>query len=210
MRILLYVLLGIGLSISSVQARPVSYPGGWTLDITNYAERSSLHVHYSPTAKTSVGYRFEDWRGRDFISNSIQVNNLLKRWNRENSQANIYVQSGVGLTNSQLNEGQDPIGYTGIALDWETRRYFVSYQNRYTEATNIAGFFRQSARLGLAPYIGDYGDLHTWIMLDIRHDPEAVDSITVTPLVRLLKRAHLVEAGVTDRGDLTFNYIYRF
>ena len=210
MRILLLALFGIGLSITNVEARPVSYPGGWTLDTTNYAERSSLHVHYSPTAKASFGYRFEDWRGRNFTSNSIHVNNLLKRWNAENSQANVYVQSGVGIANSQITDNQEVIGYTGIATDWETRRYFVSYQNRYTEAKDITGFFRQSTRLGWAPYEGDFGDLHTWIMVDVRHDPEADDPITVTPLVRLLKSTHLVEAGVTDRGDLTFNYIYRF
>lgn len=210
MRILPLALFGIGLVISNAHARPVSYPGGWTLDTMNYAERSSLHVHYSPTAETSIGYRFEDWRGRDFTSHSIHVNNLLKRWNTEDSQANIYVQSGAGIANSHASDSQEAIGYTGIATDWETRRYFVSYQNRYTEAKDIVGFFRQSARVGWAPYEGDYGDLHTWIMLDVRHDPEAPDSVTVTPLVRLLKSTHLIETGITDRGDLTFNYIYRF
>ena len=75
---------------SFIEARPVSYPGGITLMQMNDTNKNSFHLHYSPTAKVSFGYKFEYWREKEFSINALQMNNLLKRWNKKNSQANIY------------------------------------------------------------------------------------------------------------------------
>ena len=75
---------------------------------------------------------------------------------------------------------------------------------------NIDDFFQQSARVGWAPYEGDYGDLHTWLMVQVDHIPEADDTITVTPLIRLFKNVHLFEAGINNQGDFKLNYILRY
>ena len=191
MRLPLCALLGMGLIIPSlVQARPVSYPGGWTLMLMNDGAKNSAHVHYSPTAKTSVGYKLEYWRGEEMTLNAVQVNNLLKRWNTPDSQANLYLKSGFGVAYSDAGDFDattSAAGFVGISADWEDRRYFVSYENRYTGAGKIADFFQQSARVGWAPYEGDYGDLHTWLMLRVEHMPEADDRFTVTPLIRVFK-----------------------
>lgn len=205
MKILTYTLLGIGLLIPNIAtARPVSYPGGITLMQTNNGDSNSLHLHYSPTANYSLGYKFENWRDEDFTLNALQLNNLVKRWNKKDSQANFYLKSGAGIA-----EG-NAAGFSGIALDWEDRRYFTSYENRYTEGADIDGFFQQSARVGIAPYVGDYGDLHTWLMLQVDHMPEADKNVTLTPLVRLFKDVHLVEAGMNTKGEILFNYVLRY
>ena len=104
----------------------------------------------------------------------------------------------------------DSAVFTGLAADWEDRRYFVSYENRYTEAGDVDDFYMQSARIGVAPYIGEYGDLHTWLMLQVEHRPEADEAVTVTPIVRLFKDVHLVEAGMNNQGSLLFNYVIRY
>ncbi|HAQ50224.1 MAG TPA: hypothetical protein DCR13_01605 [Gammaproteobacteria bacterium] len=214
MRLLLYALLGIGLIIPNfVQARPVSYPGGWTGMFMNDGDKNSAHIHYSPTAKTSVGYKFEYWRDKEMTLNAVQMNNLLKRWNNPDSQANLYLKSGVGIAYSDAGDfdGEtSAAGFTGIAADWENRRFFISYENRYTEAGEIDDFYQQSARVGVAPYIGDYGDLHTWLMLQVEHMPENDNNFTVTPMVRLFKDVHLLEAGVSNHGEILFNYIFRY
>ena len=214
MRSFIVVVLGIGLTIPcAIQARPVSYPDGWTLMAMNDGARNTAHIHYSPSARMSLGYKFEYWRDQDFYLNAVQVNNLIQRWNRPESQANFYLKSGLGIATSRAGatDGEsDVAGFVGLALDWEDRRYFVSYENRYTEARGIDDFFRQSARLGWAPYEGDYGDLHTWLMIQVEHTPEAEHNITVTPLVRLFKDVHLLEAGINDRGEILFNYIFRY
>jgi hypothetical protein len=141
------------------------------------------------------------------------MNNLLKRWNQKDSQANIYLKSGLGIAHSDTvsfdNETQ-AAGFTGIAADWENRHLFTSYENRYTEAGNIADFYSQAAREGWAPYEGDYGDIHTWLMLEMEHAPEAEENITLTPLIRVFKDVHLLEAGMSTRGDVLFNYVFRY
>lgn len=195
-----------------IYARPVSYPGGRTVMMQNNGDNHSLHTHYSPTAKYSIGLRNEYDRRGDFQNHSVQLNNLVKRWNNRDSQANFYLKSGAGYAIVKGNAEQSPSAFTGVAMDWEDRRYFVSYENRYVYADDITDDFHQSTRVGIAPYIGDFGDLHTWLMLQVDHHPKADnnDHYTVTPLIRLFYNTHLVETGLSDKNDIMFNYIKRF
>lgn len=213
MKYLILTLMGLVMLTPPVSARPVSYPGGWTSMLMNNGDMNSLHVHYSPTAKYSIGVRSTYHRDDDFWHNTLQVNNLLKRWNKPDSQANLYLKSGLGAAYSDAGDFDGEIApavFTGLATDWEDRRLFVSYENRYMEAGDIHDGFHQSARVGVAPYIGDYGDLHTWLMLEVEHAPESDDNFTVTPLVRFFKDVHLLEAGMNNRGEVLFNYVIRY
>lgn len=208
-----YVLLGVGFIIPNlVLSRPVSYPGGRTIMLMNDGNRNSAHIHYSPTARISWGYKFEYWRDKQFKLHALQMNRLLRRWNRANSQANLYLKSGVGFAHSNADsfDGNFRVaGFAGFSVDAENRRYFVSYENRYTEAGEIDNFFQQSVRFGWAPYEGDYGDLHTWLMLMVAHMPENDDNFTTTLLVRFFKGVHSLEAGMSDQGEVLLNYIFR-
>ncbi|MDG1286825.1 MAG: hypothetical protein P8P30_04590 [Rickettsiales bacterium] len=198
---------------NAAYARPVSYPGGVTVMQMNNGDRNSLHLHYSPTAKYSIGYKAEYWRDTQWQFHGAQLNYLVKRWNAPQEQANFYIKSGAGIAYSDFDSFDSKIqaaGFTGLALDWETRRYFAAYENRGTYAGDIDSFFTQKARLGIAPYIGNYGDLHTWLMLELEHQPEAAHHYTVTPLIRLFKGETMIEAGMSNQGEVTLNGILRF
>lgn len=208
--ILCFALLG---HYSAALARPVSYPSGWTAMQMNDMDTHSLHVHYSPTAKYSIGYKAEYWRNKDWQFHGAQVNYLAKRWNQPSSQANLYLKTAVGIAHSDLgtfDSETEPAAFAGLAFDWEDRRYFTSYENRAYYAGDIDTFFMQKARVGVAPYIGDYGDIHTWLMLQVDHNPNNEDKISFTPLVRMFKGEYLAEAGISDDGDVLFNWIIRF
>jgi len=205
---LLVCLLTIALQ---TEARPVSYPGGWTMMFANNADRNSLHLHYSPTAKYSLGYRFEDFPDDGFSINLLQANFLLKRWNRRSSQANWYVKTGLGqasFDNNVLSKNETAY-FIDMALDWETQRYFVAYDFRAYDLADQGDFQIQTAKVGVAPYIGDYGDLHTWLMLEIRDNSEA-DDHSLTALTRFFKGVHLVEVGIDNNDDLLLNWIMRY
>jgi hypothetical protein len=196
------------ISISSAQARPVSYPGGWTAMLMNDKDTNSSHLHYSPTAKYSIGWRHDYLRENGANIDSIQLNNLLKRWNKPKEQANFYLKSGVGVA---YNDGKvEPTAFTGIALDWETRKYFTSYENRLLYAGDIKKHIKHKARIGIAPYVGNYGDLHTWLLFQVDYDAGAEDSFSATPLVRFFKGATMVEAGYNFDDGILFNLIQRF
>jgi len=153
------------------EARPVSYPDGWTVMQMNNGDYSSFHVHYSPTFQDSIGlYTERNW-GEDWHFTGVQYNRLVKRWNEKSSQANLYFKAGAGQADPFGDAGGELAGFVGVGADWETRRWFVSYEGRAYDL----GFdqtARQSARIGVAPYIGDYGDLHTWLMLQVENRPE--------------------------------------
>ncbi|MEM7400317.1 MAG: hypothetical protein AAF304_00040 [Pseudomonadota bacterium] len=207
------ILLLIISATIQAHARPVSYPGGWTVSTFNDADRYSGFIHYSPTAFYSIGYHVEYWRDRDYQIHALHINNLIKRWNAEASQGNFYLMSGIGFAHSDegdFDNRAELAAYGGIAADWETRKVFFSYANRYTDAGNIADSFRQKARFGFAPYVTEYGNWHTWLMMEVRHAPESKDQFVATPLVRLFKGADLFEAGVSDQGDVLFNFVHRF
>jgi len=195
----------------AAEARPVSYPGGWTVMQRNTGEFSSLHVHYSPTARDSIGaYGESNWASDErFLG--IQYNRLVRRWNAPRSQANLYAKLGAGLGEPYSgDEDARPAGFLGLAADWETRRWFTSWEARAIDFGEDRTL-RQSARVGVAPYVGDYGDLHTWLMVEIGHVPEADTPTTVTPLVRFFYDVQLIELGYTPETDrFLANWIIRF
>jgi len=205
MRYLIIILL---LVPQMAYARPVSYPGGWTVMQNNDYSMNSLHIHYSPTAKESIGWKAEYNRDEDFQLQMAQYNRLLKRWNMEDAQANAYLKLGLGIAEQEGDV--DPATTIGFASDYETRRIFASYENRYLKAGSFSDAFTQKARVGVAPYLGEYDDLQTWLMLEVAHDPEGRDEFVTTPLVRFFKDEYMAEIGFSSQKDLLFNWVIRF
>jgi hypothetical protein len=198
---------------SHAEARPVSYQGGWTVIEQTDRQSTALWVHYTVNPHLSLGWRTEWDRREDFVYNGPKATVLAKRWFGENYQANIY---GVASAGVVTGVGDNPLetsaaGFVGAMADWETRSLFVSYSARVMEGENIDSMFMQAGRVGFAPYVGDTGDLHTWLMVEVDHRPGNDEKIGVTPLVRFFKGGALFEAGwsVMDNQPL-INFTYRF
>lgn len=194
--------LGIGLA-SAAHARPVSYQGGWTAIEETDRQSTALWVHYTPDPSLSIGVRSEWDRRNDILFNGVQATYLVNRWFGEHFQGNLYAYAGAGAA-----EGVDdnPAGARGAAFigalaDWETRRWFLSYRARAFDAGDVDASFMHAARVGVAPYIGDTGDLHTWLMLEIDHRPDADEPVDVTPLVRFFQGQTLLELGWSLADD---------
>ena len=212
MRAAFLLTLGCLTSIVTV-ARPVSYTGGLTVIEESDRQSSSVLVHYTPAHQWSVGPRVELNRDDDFTLYSVQPTWLAKRWFGADYQGNLYFFGGAGIASGTNGNplGDRIAGYGGVMADWETRSLFASYRARYLGASHFGEQFMQAARIGFAPYEGDTGDLHTWLMLEIDHRPSDPNSVAVTPLVRFFKGPLLVEAGynLTVNQPL-FNFTYRF
>ena len=202
--------LGAG---SQALARPVSYEGGWTVIEETDRQSTALWVHKTLNPRLSLGVRSEWDRKQDVVLNGVQATYLVNRWFGENYQANLYAFGGAGAaTGVETRAGiTRPAVFAGLLADWETRRLFVSYRARALEAGAADATFMQAARIGVAPYEGDTGDLHTWVMIEVDHRPDNDDPVGVTPLLRFFKGAALFEAGwsVTDNEPLV-NFTYRF
>ena len=173
----------------------------------NDHDSNSLHLHYSPTAKDSIGYYGELLREENIKLHTMQYNRLLKRWNMEDAQANAYLKVNLGA--AENSNDWDLAARIGFSADYETRRIFFSYENKYTDAGSFDAF-NQTTRIGFAPYEAGYEDLNTWLMLQVNHDPEKRDNIVVTPLVRMFYGEYLWEVGYSDNDQILFNWIARF
>lgn len=202
--ILISVLLMPQLAI----ARAVSFPDGWMAMTMNDFASYSNSISYSPTARDAFGVRSDYMREADVWLTTATYNRLLKRWNTSDSQANIFLQTGVGVANA--GDDENAAGSIGIEADWETRRYYVNYENRYVNAGNVMREYSQKARVGIAPYVGGYDDIHTWFMLQVDHRPSDHDNVTVTPLVRVFNQEVLGEFGISHRGDVLANITWQF
>jgi hypothetical protein len=208
MRFFLLAVIFIISAINPALARPIAYPGGWSIMTMNDVDMNAVHLFYSPTAKYSFGLNHEYMRDPKSTLDALQGNYLLKRWNMPTSQANIYLKAGAGAAYGSGDV--DPAVYTGVTADWENRRFLTSYENRFLWADETEQSAKHTARFGVAPYLGDYGDLHTWLMLQADYDAGEQDSFSVTPLVRLFKGTTLVEAGYNLDQGLLFNVMLTY
>lgn len=208
MRRFIFLLIGAMALPIVASARPVSFPDGWMAMTMNDHREYSNMLSYSPTARDAVGIRSDYMREDKNWVHTATYNRLLKRWNGADSQGNLFVMTGLGV--ATRSGDADPAASIGLEADWETRRIYTAYENRYLKAGNIEHSFTQKARVGVAPYVGDYDDLHTWLMLQVEHNPNDRDTVVLTPFVRLFTQTVMGEFGVSDKGDVMVNATYQF
>jgi hypothetical protein len=208
------VLIGaIAIMPESLQARPIAYKGGTMVMQENNAYVNQLNIHYSPTVDWSIGYLGAYWRDKEWLFNGIQADYLIHRFNFPKSQANIYAKAAVGSAYTDrigLADHWEPATLGGLSADWEDRRFYIAYANEALMAGDIDSSFTQNLRLGIAPYIGDFGDVHTWLMVKLDHRPYDADSFVVTPFVRVFYQEYLAEIGVSDNGKVMANWMVLF
>lgn len=199
------------------EARPVSYPDAWTVMLRNDADQNSAHVHYTFDTQHSLGLRLRYDRAGDFTFAGAQLNRLMKRWNKPDSQANIYGRVAIGSVfdnndraEMRTKRADDSALFLGLSGDWETRRYFVSGAAEYWDNGRYGDYSVYHSRLGIAPYVANTGALHTWFMVEGHHRPEDLDTLGASALVRFFKGPSLLEVGIDDQGTPLVNYIHRF
>src|SRR5262245_35510607 len=128
-------------------ARPVSYPGGWMVMLMNDANSNAAQLNYTITPHYAVGVQHEYFRDEKFNMDAATLDILLKRWNLPGSQANLYLKSGAGI--AYEDDDQNPAAYTGMEIDWENRRVFTLYENRFFTSGDIEKFVTHKARIGV-------------------------------------------------------------
>lgn len=215
MRYLAIYLSVLSLSFASAaEARPVSYPDGWTLNISNDVNQNSVLAHYTLDTNHALGLRLRYDREGDFTFVGAQLNRLVKRWNKPDSQANIYGRVAIGHVfddaSGPLKRDDDEALFIGVSGDWETRRYFVSAEAQHWENGRFGEFSSFRGRLGIAPYVANTGALHTWFMVEGYNRPESRDKVSAAALLRFFKGPSLLEVGVDDQGEPMLNYIHSF
>lgn len=207
--VLLIAALFTALSYEPAEAKPISYVNGFMVMQENDETGSTLSLDYTIDPKLAVGlYAKKESGDKDFTTIGPQVNYLVKRWNMPGAQGNIFSMSGAGV--SRFRGDDEFSAWTGILADYETRRIFTSYEIRGMYAGDIEKSVWQRARVGFAPYLANYDDLNTWLMVQVDHHPAKEDNVVVTPLVRFFYKTTLVEAGYSSNDHVMFNWVLQF
>lgn len=163
--------------------------------------RDTFYYHYSPTYKYSLGLEAvkDDYFKTDF--SYFRLTYLLNRKNTLYSQRNLYFQSGVsskGLNNN----------FIGVHGDWETRRWFIGFG--YKKVSNdIIEYDDKFLQLGVAPYLGEYGDFHTWVMVKSKKN-DLLESWSTFPVLKFFKGNFLIEFGYNNKTEWDSHVMYRF
>ena len=196
----LYILFFILVS-TNIEARPISYSGGSTLMMFSDNMKDSLYYHYSPSYKYSVGIEnLKDKNLRDEYS-YLRFTYLINRKNSLHSQRNLYFQSGLSA-----KSGNDL--FYGIHGDWETRRWFLGFDTKKVE-NRLKSYNQNHVQIGFAPYLGEYGDIHTWLMLKTKKT-SIKDKRSSYPALKFFKGNTLLEFGYNNKTDWDIHLMYRF
>ena len=196
----LYILFFILVS-TNIEARPISYSGGSTLMMFSDNMKDSLYYHYSPSYKYSVGIEnLKDKNLRDDYS-YLRFTYLINRKNSLHSQRNLYFQSGLSS-----KSGNDL--FYGIHGDWETRRWFLGFDTKKVE-NRLKSYNQNHLQIGFAPYLGEYGDIHTWLMLKTKKT-SIKDKRSSYPALKFFKGNTLLEFGYNNKTEWDIHLMYRF
>lgn len=196
------IMLVAALLAAPATARPVTYPGG-AMSMTQVDGTSIItQVDYTINRRFAAGVYTLSELGGDRLAAGVVGNFLLARKNTAQSQTNAYLYGGIGPSWQRNASGGRRLrtgGYAAVEADWETRRYFLGAMGTVSGTTDGSfGGFR--LRAGVAPYVGDSGDLHTWLFGQVWQAAEAGSRVEVGPVIRLFKGGVLAEAGVSARG----------
>jgi hypothetical protein len=195
-------------------AKPIAFANGTTV-MAEYGAGTmqELQIFYAPRYFFSVGgghLALEsdiDERTRDITY--ARLNYLVKRWNLEDAQANVFAWGSLG--NAHMGRGADVVSWNaGAQVDYETRRLYFSMKSDYHDSSAFSHRI-DTLQLAIAPYKHDYASLATWFVVQgRRYTGEIHDGTEWALLLRLFKRGAWIEVGPTSDGKLQAMFMFNF
>jgi hypothetical protein len=211
-----YVLAGLLATLpTGLLAKPIAFADGTTV-MAEYGAgtMNEAQVFSAPKYNWSLGVGYleldSDLADRRREIGYARVNYLVKRWNMEAAQANVFSWGGVGSARASETPGSEFAWNAGAQIDYETRRVYGSLK---TDLHHSDTFDHRidTLQLGLAPYEHDYDTLATWLVLQGRNVTGGIhDGIEWSLLLRLFKGGAWIEAGATVDGKLQAMAMFNF
>jgi hypothetical protein len=191
------------------EAKPLSYVDGTMAMQENDETGHTLSLDYTFDPHFALGlYSKYEIGGNEFYMAGPQLNTLLKRWNLPDGQGNIFSMMGGGA--ARQGSHSQPAAWLSFLGDYETRRWYFSYEPRVTYAGDIEKSFWQRAYAGFAPYLANYDELNTWLLVKLDHHPAKNDHFVVTPVIRFFYKTIWLEAGYSSNNHVMVNWTVQF
>ena len=172
-----------------LNARPISYPDSWTLMQQYNWERLNIHYHYTPNINNSVGFVFSDYEEVSQKLYAAQWNHLIYRENKKKSQANLY--SKLQLGTLRVDDKDEDFYHFDLHLSYAGKpKHFCALSIGTTYDGPEESFSAPIGTYRNRSYLAGYGQLHTWLMLQVEHHRDETLSdnrLLWTPMLRLFK-----------------------
>ena len=204
-----YILLFLTLFLAHNSfAHPVSYKDAVGIMSYNNSKMNEVLLTYSINPKFAVATTYlRDSQSEFYIP---RINFLLKRWNNDDSQANIYLSAGAGY--EKFNSNNYGVRLGEVVADWENRKYYTYAEHLYLNRDNDQNtlipeknYNHTKVRIGFAPFLADYSDLNVWLILQTeKHNNESIQS---TQFLRFFMKNVLWEIGAGFDGSMAFNFM---
>ena len=167
-------------------------------------------VTYSFARQAAIAGRFQRMErpAGEMYMYVPQIDFLIHRWNTDDAQANIYTYGGFGA--SRFLQDTSWAGLAGIEADAESRRFYVSGKFQTSFFKNDDRVYQSQFRIGAAPYLSQFNELSSWLILSVQHEPQLVRHWIVTPMVRMFYKSMLWELGSSFKGDWMLNFMVHF
>lgn len=196
-------------------AKPIAFAGGSTV-MAEYGAGTmeELQYFYAPRYDFSVGgghLRLDsDETNKARNISYARLNYLVRRWNLDDAQANVFIWGGLGSATGTTFNGTVFAQNAGAQADYETRRLYASLKTDWQGSSEFSHRI-DTLQLGFAPYLHHYGGLATWFLIQVRDYTGGIHRGTETAvLLRLFKGGVWVEAGVTNGGKLQAMVMFNF
>jgi hypothetical protein len=211
-RVVFMALLLGAFIVSHASAHPVSYQGALSVMTWNQPYMTDLWTTYSYRWNAALAARYMRMDMEDGSEMKIylpQADFLLYRKNGRNYQANLYAYGGYGK--ETMAGESDGVGLLGIEADAENRKYYSAVGFQSILPGLGPNIYQTTARLGVAAYEAEFNELGTWLIAQYQANPQLSLRQDLTPLVRLMYRNVLAEAGVgVTHGDWLLNFMVHF
>ncbi|MEQ1686458.1 MAG: hypothetical protein ABL916_22640 [Burkholderiaceae bacterium] len=200
-------------SVATVFAAPMGFKGSVMAMVDLGPNRRESWANYAFTARDAIGggglYVRSDDETKTRALAEVNYTRLLKRWNMENAQANVWLFAGIGSIRGSDFPGSKFACAPGLQVDYETTRVYLAATTRLYRATGLNHDFA-SLRAGFSFYEVDYDEIQPWLVLEARRMRGLSDKTEITPMLRLIHNRYFVEFGINTARQARANFMYVF
>jgi hypothetical protein len=195
------------LAAMAASAKPIAFADGTTV-MAEYGAGTmkEAQIFHAPRYFWSAGLGYTELDSaltdeRREITYA-RANYLVKRWNLEAAQANVFTWGGVGSAYVTESDGHELTWNAGAQVDYETRRVYGSLKTDLFRSTSFTHRI-DTLQFGIAPYEHDVDTVATWFVFQARrYTQEVHDGTEWALLLRLFRKGAWIEAGATADGGL--------
>jgi len=196
-------------------AHPVAFTGSTSIMFESDPKRQDAMLFYSHRywLATGITYSRLSLEGEvgplELNIVTPQINLLAHRWNRPDSQANLYFSGGYGTlqADGERNDRLVTASRAGVQFDAETRRLYTLFKYEKLTLDHFPDIDSYVARGGLAPFLGNFDDLNIWFILEAKYAAQISKQPSFTPLLRFYLKNVLWEVGSSLKGESYLSFM---